>query len=816
MKVPFFAFLILFLISPFLSYGYLPPEVFEDMKSNRSEEDLDRISQLRANCQLPVATAELNINNVRAKFMGGADLWWDSNDAGYFVPNTNDPISSIFAGAIWIGGYDEEGNLKLAANDYRSGFSNDFWPGPLGENSGGTDPELCDNWDRFFKVTFQDVEVHRSNIKEFLDVGEPYPEELIPDNIKYWPAKGNPYFTDRYDFELPNSSQGLAPFFDFLGNGIYNPSEGDFPVLGLEGCDVSPNSRVPDEMLFWVFNDAGGHHTNTGGNKLNMEFRAQAFAFQSNDELNEMSFYRFEMVNRNTQSLDSTYFGLWIDPDLGCPFDDYIGTNPELDLMFTYNKDEMDGSEPGNCNCPTASGPISTYCEFIPAIGVDFLRGPLDENGEYLGLSHFIYYNNPFGFGGSGAMTDPSSAGEFYSYLSGSWRDGNPITEGGSGYQVFGGTPTNHVFPDPPNDPEGWSMCTDSIQQADRRTLMSSGSFRMDPGAVNEIIFGVVWVPDLDYPCPDLTRLFYADRRAKSLFNSCFELEMRGPDAPNMHAEFKENSFRITLKNDLPESNNANLEYEEKGTFLPDGIADDTYVFEGYQVFQLRDHTVEPTRENLENSNLARVVFQSDIENEIDLIYNWKPHENPNNPLSRRIYTPLPVVDGENRGLKNSFTISRDLFAEIGDDSMKEGEVYYYTVVAYAHNNYKNFDWRNPEVGQRTPYLESSRNVNVYRLTQPGTAELPPEERTPDISDDNSFLVFFGNPSLDDLRFYLEDEENRVWELVVRNKNGQEVYRDKIGAGSHLIYAGHWPAGSYYVDVFIDRTSRISEQWIKL
>jgi len=36
-----------------------------------------------------------------------------------------------FSGALWIGGKDNGGNLKLAAMTYRQRGS-DFWPGPFG------------------------------------------------------------------------------------------------------------------------------------------------------------------------------------------------------------------------------------------------------------------------------------------------------------------------------------------------------------------------------------------------------------------------------------------------------------------------------------------------------------------------------------------------------------------------------------------------------------------------------------------------------------------------------------------------------------
>jgi hypothetical protein len=83
----------------------------------------------------PPATAfdYLDVNNVKARINNGGDMWWDLvNDAEYFVPQAGN-VSAQFAGALWIGGIDDEGNLHVAAQTYRQ-TGNDFFPGPLDAN----------------------------------------------------------------------------------------------------------------------------------------------------------------------------------------------------------------------------------------------------------------------------------------------------------------------------------------------------------------------------------------------------------------------------------------------------------------------------------------------------------------------------------------------------------------------------------------------------------------------------------------------------------------------------------------------------------
>ena len=426
-------------------------------------------AQYRDVCANSESQIDQSINNVRARLLGGGDCWWDFNDGRYIVPKVDvstgqAEVSSIFAGSVWLGGVDPAGNLKLACQDYRSGANNEFWPGPLTE-FGITEQFTCDNWDRHFRVTGEEIRKHLSNLSK----GATSPSD-IPRGVKGWPAKGNPYFVDVWGFDLPFTQQALAGFFDKDEDGLYDPLKGDYPSIEIRGCALD---KYPDEMIFWIYNDHGGGqpHGNTNGSAIQMEVQVQAFGYQTTDELNDMTFQRYKLINRATERIDSTFFAMWVDPDLGCYLDDYIGCDTAKDLMYVYNQDATDG-QPG----ATCAG-VPTYGEKVPILGVDYFRGPLDSAGNELPMSSFVYYNN----GGVGswpaATTDPSQPGEFYNYLTGRWRDGSVYGDQGSGYGA--GNETKYVFPDPPNDPTGWSMCTANLAFGDRRTLQASGPFTL-------------------------------------------------------------------------------------------------------------------------------------------------------------------------------------------------------------------------------------------------------------------------------------------------------------------------------------------------
>ncbi|GJM29811.1 MAG: hypothetical protein DHS20C17_24460 [Cyclobacteriaceae bacterium] len=670
----------------------------------------DNQVEFRMDCDNAVGRMDMRINNVRARLLTGGDLWWDGNNNGlYIIPNVpagETAVSSIFAGAVWTGGFDPGGNLKLAAQTYGRSVGNfDFFPGPLtplpdpddedAPPSGITDQLTCSNWDKFFVVNGTDIEMHIQQFQAAQNAGIDYDPAMIPESIRGWPARGNEFFFDVHEFELPNTSQGLAGFWDEDGNGWYEPVHGDFPIIEIRGCNTP---KFPDQMVFWVYNDAGNVHDESEGDPMQMEFQVQAFAFNTNDEINDMSFYRYKLINRAVEDIDSTFFAWWVDPDLGCDEDDYIGCDVSRSLAYVYNEDVLDGHPLGSCDCPSGAG---TYCDEVPILGYDYFRGPLDENGEEIGMSTFTYYNRQ----GAPGTTDPQVAGEYFNYLSGSWRDGNPFTFGDDGYQD--GAPIAYAFPDAPDAlAPAWSMCSAGLGNADRRTIQASGPFKLNPGAVNELIIGVVWVADQAYPCPSIRKLQEADDIAQSLFDNCFGLK-DGPDAPDVDWVELDQEIIAVLTNDTVTSNNAYESYIGAGLQIPEGEEDSVFVFEGYKVFQLVGPTVSIA--DLDDPDKARLIYQVDQKNGVGEIYNWTVIPEDENPTGEEYFVPELMVAGTDEGIRHTFRITKDQFAE-GDPRLINHKKYYFVALAYAYNNYFPFD---PEqiLGQKRPYCEGRRNI---------------------------------------------------------------------------------------------------------
>ena len=347
-----------------------------------------------AACKRAQSTAELNINNVRALINGYGNMWYDGSVAQYHLPK-NSNTCPLFCAALWIGGTDVNDQLRIAALRFGSD-GDDYWPGPLKiDGTASTDLPVCNYYDKHYIIT-------KAEVLSFMDhfdytgaspVQKSDPGEDLTEVILNWPASGaggedlSPY---------------LAPFYDADNDGVYNPHNGDYPWYDFnnELCPRTIKQQHPeranvalptmeteknyvkggilsdqvlkgDQTIWWVFNDMGNTHTETKGQPIGLEIRAQAFAFSTNDRINDMTFYSYEIINRSTYELRETYFSQWVDPDLGYAFDDFVGCDVRRGLGYCYNGDGSDG--PGS----------GSYSGIPPAVGIDFFQGPyMDPDGK--------------------------------------------------------------------------------------------------------------------------------------------------------------------------------------------------------------------------------------------------------------------------------------------------------------------------------------------------------------------------------------------------------------------------------------------------
>ncbi|MDQ3108647.1 MAG: T9SS C-terminal target domain-containing protein [Bacteroidota bacterium] len=698
--------------------------------------------QLQASCTPASAKTDLEINNVRTTIMTGGDMWWDLTTARYEVPKDG-KAHSIFSGALWIGGLDAGGQLKVAAMTYRQ-TGNDFWPGPLDTTTVSIDLATCNQYDKHWKITKKEVEDYALYLQ---GLGEP--GYTIPLVIQNWPGNGS-----------ASMGQGhyLAPFFDANGDGNYDYTAGDYPGFDLTGSGgCSKFQLFGDQVLWWVFNDKGNIHSETGAAAIGLEIHAQAFAFSTNDEINNMTFYTYKIINRSTVSMNNTYFGQWTDADLGAYDDDYVGCDVGRGLGYTYNGDANDGS--------SALPVLGTYGANPPAIGMDFFEGPLadpgdgidndhdgnlDEIGEQIIMSKFVYYNNDQSITGN-----PDNATHFYNYLSGFWKDGTPFTYD---LNAYGGSQNaDYMFPGT-SDPTGigtggailngnWSEATVNNSPADRRMMQSAGPFTLQPGAVNYITVGAVWARAANGgPLASVELMRTTDDKAQRLFDNCFRT-LDGPDAPDVTMQELDKELILYLTN-KPSSNNYLESYAAGDPGIVYGSLhpalaniDTSFNFEGYQIFQLKDAAVSTA--DLYNLDKARLVAHYDLRNGVTTLVNREFNQALNADVPQDM-----TIEASDEGIEHSIKLTEDAFAT-GDRRMINHKTYYYMALSYAYNNYLtyndvSFDTINPlnpsNIGQKKPYLAGRRNVKIYA----GIPHIP----NPEASGTNQNAIYGSGPKI--------------------------------------------------------------------
>ncbi len=393
-------------------------------------------------------------NQVNATFTNTASMFFDGNDGKFFVPYTlgEAEISSIFAGGLWLGVPDPEDEDLARVSISTYGVANqkhDYGVGPLDANGDPvTDPCCQGYFDKIWKVNRLDIILFQEDYADNQTIDNP-----IPESIRLWPGRNNPIIAAETGEPLPD--QDLAPFYDQNDDGIYNPQDGDYPVLDAE----SPNV-IPDQMLWYVINDQYPH-LESESEPIGVEVQITAYSFSCTDNpvLNTSIFTRHKIINKSGAPLEDFKAGFWFDIDLGCYTDDYVGCDTVLNTLYAYNQDAEDGAN--GCICDQN---VSTYCTQPPVQAITFL------NQE---MASVTYYNNPSVSGGGFPGTYPDSPLGYYRFLNSLWADGTPLTYGGDGYDPNSTEEVCCAFFDNPQNSEGWSMNTAELTIGDRRNIMS-------------------------------------------------------------------------------------------------------------------------------------------------------------------------------------------------------------------------------------------------------------------------------------------------------------------------------------------------------
>ena len=403
----------------------------------------------------------------------------------------------MFESGLLIAGVTQEGETKLFSTqgaDIEAGIS-------------GVEADIAPPW----RISREQIEAHRADFADNGVIDDPIPA------VFSWPGRANRFSEEYNGFSLIGAgTTGIAPFWDEDLDGIYDPDRGDFPILGVRGCQDLP--VAPAEMLFYPI-------LLREGDEVAFQVFLTAFRYNcssAGSAVNNALYLHYKLVNLTGDTFEDSYLGYWADGDIGCFTDDYLGVFPDRDALYFYNAQETDVS------CP--SDDDLRFIDVPAVVGIDLLRGPLDAGPPYnaVPLSYVMPIQNAaLNPGGPPATTEPATIVEYYNYLSGRWRDGQPLLDQGFGYEE--GEPANLAFTGDPLANIGWTEVGEENTSGDRKAIFSAGPFRHLPGAVNEFILGITYSQNLDLG--HLEQIDYLRNRIDTIqrfFDGCFELDDEG------------------------------------------------------------------------------------------------------------------------------------------------------------------------------------------------------------------------------------------------------------------------------------------------
>lgn len=276
-----------------------------------------------------------------------------------------------------------------------------------------------------------------------------------------------------------------APFYDLNGNGLYEPVQGETPGLA-----------NADQAAWFVCNDLDEDHTywSFGSPPIGLELQVTVWGYNlPNSSLGQAVFKRYRLLNKSGFAIDSMFIGQWSDPDIGVYTDDFAGCDTLLDLGYAYSAYPVDSdfdqfglppSAAGYILLRGASGPSSNFLR-----NFDFSSISSSMN---LSMTSFIYlaYSTFYPEPGEYELTL-----WFFNYLRG-YRGSSNIANPPPyivGAGPTAGQPTK--FPlagDPVLDTGDVDGKGNNPPPTDRRFLMSSGPFTMQPGDTQEVIVAFV------------------------------------------------------------------------------------------------------------------------------------------------------------------------------------------------------------------------------------------------------------------------------------------------------------------------------------
>ncbi len=584
-----------------------------------------------------VGTARIDINQINAleSNQGFSDYNPNSNLEGAEYPKGSGKNFMFTCGFIWGGIVN--GDLtqpRVGGTTYNTGLE----PGPIINGAAAPGPDTDPRWSIF-------------RVRPDVYPGGPA-VDLSGDAI--WEGNSAAAIRAQYESDWTNwpaagTANNLgAPFTDVNGDGKYEPN---IDIPGVPGAD---------QTTYYVANDldpsltAGLYGTQPMGVELHVTF----WAYAQQGALGNMYFKKWELINKGSNTIDSTFVSFWNDVDLGYAGDDLVGCDTTLSMQFVYNGEATD----------QVYAPLPP-----PADGFTFFQGPIipgqatdsaisigqpfafhyTHGVKNLPMTAAYFFVNGDAHFGDPPLGQPSGSTQFYNFMNGNYGLTNqPFIDNR-------GNPTKYAFYGDPTTGTGW-LDGVALPPGDRREGMASGPFTFAPGDTQQVVVAEMVagaIPGVDRLSAISLVKFY-DQTAQTAYNDFFVLP-NPPPPPKVSVAQLPNQIVL----DWGEDQNA--------VAATESYASKGYNFEGYNVYQLPYASASISQ----GTRLATYDIVDGVGKIFDLYFD---------ATSGAVLTHVSEF-GNDTGIKRSFVVSTDAFSS--GKQLINGIPYYFAVTAYGYNS---------------------------------------------------------------------------------------------------------------------------------
>ncbi|MCX6137298.1 MAG: T9SS type A sorting domain-containing protein, partial [Ignavibacteriales bacterium] len=524
-----------------------------------------------------------------------------------------------------------------------------------------------------------------------------YNSQTTDDNQIYVVSRKDPDFGSSWQSWSDAVALG-ADFYDGDGNGVYSPVDRN----GNGKWDPTEDrpDLLGDQTAWCVFTDkeVGARRRWTEQSQVGIDVQQTLFGYQSAGPLGNILFLRYRIINRSARYpvLDSVFFSVWSDPDIGNSGDDLIGVDTLRNAGYTYNggsSDNVWGANPPCFITDFFQGPIA----YIP--GESFLDNnhngiydagdtPLDTasnvmgvvmgvkkypGAKNLGLQSFVNYvqSDP-------NRGDPSQGLQAFYYTRGFLKDGsrnNPCTDT---YGTVFGPPCTSIngqywYSGEPRPEKGGPYGWVYTSPGDVRQMENTGPIRLVKDQPIDVVVALV-VGRGTNPLTSITEAQRIDDFAQFIYNRNFESPPSPPDVTPV-IRTTENSIDLFWKT-APHVNFRDIGYADAGKTVK---AWDMQ-FQGYEVSMYRANSTSATEGGMENS---RVIARYDIADNVDDVLSEDGLTGERTVVYRKGIQLSPTIYGNPVSGQLALHLTADPFT--GGPLIK-GKPYYFAITAYALN----------------------------------------------------------------------------------------------------------------------------------